>query len=53
MIFTQQKIAFSFDAQQLKNRNLIPITEPYRDNLKPLVLIKSSYYIVPKPSTAL
>ena len=29
------------------------ITEPCRDNLKPWFLIKSGYYIVPSPSTAL
>ena len=29
------------------------ITEPYKDNLKPQFLIKSSYYIVASPYTAL
>ena len=29
------------------------ITKPGRDNLKPRFLIKSGYYIVPSPSTAL
>ena len=54
MIFTLQKIAFSVDSQQLKNRNLnFSITEPCRDNLKLRFLIKSGYYTVPTPSTAL
>ena len=41
--------------KQLKNGNLIlfSITEPYRNNLKLRFLIKSSYYIVPSPYTAL
>ena len=46
---------FSVDTQQLKNENLnfFSITEPCRDNLKWQFLIKSCYYIVPSPSTAL
>ena len=46
---------FSVDTQQLKNGNLIffSITEPFKNNLEPRFLIKSYYYIVPSPSTAL
>ena len=47
---------FSVDTQQLKNAKLNSITELTNHvdvNLKPWFLIKSGYYIVPGPSTAL
>ena len=47
---------FSVDTQQLKNAKLNSITELTNHvdvNLKPWFLIKSGYYIVPSPSTAL
>ena len=43
---------FSVDTQQLKNEK-ISITEPCRENLEPRFLIKSGYYFVASPSTAL
>ena len=47
-----QKIVFSVDAQLLKIEIcFFSITEPC--NLKARFLIKSGYYIVPSPSTAL
>ena len=55
MIFTQQKIVVFVGTQQLKKRkfDFLQSLNHVDVNLKQGFLIKSGYYIVPSPSTAL
>ena len=52
LVIFREKIAFSAD-QMIIQKTIFQSLNHVYINLKPKVLIKSGYYIVPSPSTAL